>query len=427
MKHKHQYTIYIIAFYFSFNCLSIAQQPGDLDISFGNGGKVSVGIGGYFDVAQEVDVQKDGSIIVAGYGQESPSSYKGLSIARYLKDGNMDYDFGNLGLIQKQTNSMEGELNSIEIQEDDKIVAVGYSISSNTNNEDLTLVRFTKNGILDKSFGNSGLVVTEISNQKEIGEAVAIQPDGKIICVGTTQHDPNFDIFLVRYDEYGQLDYYFGQGGIVITDINSGHDIGKSLAIQEDGKLIVAGFTYSEDNFCMALLRYDTNGNLDSTFGKNGIAITNIYSSIGKLDLVLQNDGKIILVGPSKVDNTHHFTMLRFNTNGSLDNSFGKNGITQTIIGDFSEAESVALDSYGNIVVAGTTGLENEDFVVAMYSQNGILDPGFGLNGITQVNFNNNSVDRAHSLAIDSDGNIIVAGETTNEYTTFGLVRFIGK
>lgn len=427
MNYKFQFTFYLVAFYFSLNSLSIAQQPGDLDISFGNGGKVSVGIGGYFDVAQEVDVQKDGSIIVAGYGQESPSSYKGLSIARYLKDGNMDYDFGNLGLIQKQTNSMEGELNSIEIQEDDKIVAVGYSISSNTNNEDLTLVRFTKNGILDKSFGNGGLVVTEISNQKEICEAVAIQPDGKIICVGTTQHDPNFDIFLVRYDEYGQLDYYFGQGGIVITDINSGHDIVKSLAIQKDGKLIVAGFTYSKDNFSMILLRYDTNGNLDSTFGKNGIAITNIYSSIGKLDLAIQNDGKIILVGPSKVNNTHHFTVLRFNTNGSLDNSFGKNGITQTIIGDFSEAESVALDSYGNIVVAGTTGLENEDFVVAMYSQNGILDPGFGLNGITQVNFNNNSVDRAHSLAIDSDGNIIVAGETTNEYTTFGLVRLIGK
>ena len=427
MNYKSKFKLFLIAFYFSSTSLSIAQNPGDLDKTFGNGGMVNVGIGGYFDIAQEVDVQKDGKIIVAGYGMESASSFKGLSIARYLSDGSIDYDFGNMGLIQKQTNTLEGELNSIVIQKDDKIVAVGYSISSNTNNENLTLVRFTINGKLDKSFGESGLIVTEISNQKEIGESVAIQPDGKIVCVGTTQHDPNFDIFLVRYDEYGQLDPYFGLGGIVITNINSGHDIGKSLAIQNDGKIIVAGFSYSVDNFYMTLLRYDSDGQLDSTFAKGGIAITDIKSSIGKLDLALQNDGKIILVGPSEVDNTHHFTVVRFNNNGSLDKSFGNNGITKTIIGDFSEAESVAIDSYGNIVVAGTTGSGNESFAVAMYNQNGILDPGFGLNGIVKLNFNKNSVDRAHSLIIENDGKIIVAGETTNEYTTFGLVRLIGK
>lgn len=427
MNYKSQFKLFLIAFYFSSTSLSIAQNPGDLDKTFGNGGMVNVGIGGYSDIAKEVKLQMDGKIIVAGYGLESAASFKGLSIARYLSDGSLDYDFGNLGLIQKQTTTLEGELNSIVIQKDDNIVAVGYSISSNTNNENLTLVRFTKNGKLDESFGNGGLIVTEISNRKEIGESVAIQPDGKIISVGTTHHDPNFDIFLVRYDELGQLDPYFGLGGIVITDINSGHDLGKSLAIQKDGKLIVAGFTYSQDNFCMTLLRYDSNGKLDSTFAKSGIAITNINSRIGKLDLALQNDGKIILIGPSEVDNTHHFTVVRFNNNGSLDESFGNNGITKTIIGDFSEAESVALDSYGNIVVAGTSGLESQAFVVAMYSQTGILDPGFGLNGILEINFNKNSVDRAHSLIIENDGKIIVAGETTNEYTTFGLVRLIGK
>ena len=427
MNYNSQFKIFLIAFYFSSTSLSIAQNPGDLDKTFGNGGMVNLGIGGYFDIAQEVDVQKDGKIIVAGYGMESASSFKGLSIARFLSDGSFDYDFGNLGLIQKQTNTLEGELNSIAIQKDDKIVAVGYSISSATNNENLTLVRFTINGKLDKSFGESGLIVTEISNKKEIGESIAIQPDGKIITVGTTQHDPNFDIFLVRYDEYGQLDPYFGLGGIVVTDINSGHDIGKSIAIQNDGKIIVAGFTYSEDNFYMTLLRYDSNGQLDTTFAKGGIAITNIKSSIGKLDLALQKDGKIILVGPSEVDNTHHFTVVRFNNNGSLDNTFGKNGITKTLIGDFSEAESVALDSYDNIVVAGTTGSGNESFAVAMYNQNGLLDSDFGLNGIVKLNFNNSSVDRAHSLIIENDGKIIVAGETTNEYTTFGLVRLIGK
>ena len=118
---------------------------------------------------------------------------------------------------------------------------------------------------------------------------------------------------------------------------------------------------------------------------------------------------------------------VRFNNNGSLDQSFGRNGVTKTIIGNYSEAESVALDLNGNIVVAGTTELGNEQFVVAMYNQNGMLETGFGSNGIVKTNFTENSVDRAHSVIIDNDGNIIVAGETKNEYTTFGLVKLIGK
>jgi uncharacterized delta-60 repeat protein len=427
MKFKYNLIIYTIIFCFLFNYHGLAQHPGDLDKTFGNNGKVNVGIGGYFDVAQEVALQSDGKIVVAGYGRESASSFKGLSIARYLQDGTIDYDFGNRGLIQKQTTALEGELNSVAIQKDDKIIAVGYSISSTTNNEDITLVRFNKNGQLDKSFGNNGMVVTEISDQKEIGESVAIQPDGKIVVVGTTQHDPGPDIVLARYDKYGQPDFHFGDAGIVITNINPGPDIGKSLIIQPDGKIIIAGFTYIKDNFFMTLIRYNSNGNLDSTFGKSGITITDINSRFGKLGLVLQNDGKIILVGSSEVENTHHFTILRFNNNGVIDKSFGNKGLTRTKIGDYSEADAVALDSNGNILVAGTAKLENEAFVVARYNPMGILDTVFGSDGLVKAHFNEKSIDRAHSMIIDSNGNIIVVGETTSEYTTFGLIRLIGN
>ena len=427
MKYRYNPVINTIIFCFLLTYLSFAQNPGTLDKTFGNEGKVSVGIGGYFDVAHEVALQSDGKIVVAGYGRESSSSFKGLSIARYLQERNLDYDFGSLGLIQKQTTTMEGELNSIAIQKDDKILAVGYSISSTTNNEDITLVRFNKNGQLDKSFGNNGMVLTEISDQKEIGESVAIQPDGKIIVVGTTQHNPGPDIVLARYDEYGQLDFYFGDAGTVITNITPGPDIGKSLVIQRDGKIIVAGFSYSADNFFMTLLRYDSNGILDSTFGKGGIVITGFSSRVGKLDLVLQNDEKIILVGSSDIDNAHHFTVIRFNNNGVIDQSFGSNGSTRTKIGNYSEAHGVALDSNGNIIVAGTAELGNETFVVARYNPMGILDTIFGSDGLAKVHFNEKSIDRAHSVIIDSNGNIIVVGETTIDYTTFGLIRLIGK
>ena len=427
MKNKLNYFLFFTFIYFSFTYLGIAQSPGELDKTFGNGGRVNVGIGGYFDVVKSMALQHDGKIVVVGYGKESLVSFKGLSMARYLQNGEMDYDFGNLGVIHRVTKDLEGEANSVAIQKDDKIVVTGYSISPTTNNEEITLVRFTENGNIDKSFGNKGLIVTEISSEKDVGESVVIQNDGKIVVVGTTDHKPNADIVLIRYNENGSLDYSFGFGGIVITDINSAMDIGKSLVIQSDGKLIVAGFTHVVNNFFMTLLRYDSYGELDPTFGNSGIVITDINGRRGKMDLVMQNDGKIILVGPSEVEDSHHFTVLRFNNNGSLDKSFGYNGVTKTIIGDYSEAESVALYSDGNIVVAGTTELGNEQFVVAMYDQNGLLVPDFGSDGIVKTSFIKNSVDRAHSVVIDYYGNIIVAGETKNDYTTFGLVKLIGK
>ncbi len=427
MKYKLYYILFFTVFYFSLTCLSIAQSPGDLDKTFGNGGKVNVGISGYYDVAKSMALQHDGKIVLVGYGKESLASFKGLSMARYLQNGEMDFDFGNLGVNQRVTTDLEGEAYSVAIQKDNKIVITGYSISSVTNNEEITLIRFTENGNIDKSFGNKGLIVTEVSDKKDVGESVAIQHDGKIVVVGSTDHKPTTDIVLIRYDENGNIDYSFGINGIVITDIKSSLDIGKSLVIQSDGKIVVAGFTHIINKFFMTLLRYDSNGDLDPTFGESGIVVTDINGRRGKMDMAIQNDGKIILVGPSEVENSHHFTVLRFNTNGSLDKNFGNNGVTKTIIGNYSEAESVALDLNGNIVVAGTTELGNEQFVVAMYDQNGMLVHDFGSDGIVKTSFIKNSVDRAHSVVIDNVGNIIVAGETENDYTTFGLVKLIGK
>jgi len=427
LKYILNYLLFLPFNYFLLASLSIAQSPGDLDKSFGNGGKVNVGITGYYDVAKSMALQQDGKIVVVGYGKESLVSYKGLSIARYLTNGELDYDFANLGVFHRVTTDLEGEAYSVAIQKDDKIVVAGYSISPTTNNEEVTLIRFGKNGVIDKSFGNKGLVVTAVSNEKDVASAVAIQQDGKIVVVGSTDHKPTTDIVLIRYNENGSLDYSFGIGGIVITDINSGFDIGKSLVIQKDGKIVVSGFTHVGNKFFMTLLRYDLNGVLDPTFGISGIIVTDINGRRGKMDMALQNDGKIILLGPSEVEDSHHITVIRFNDGGSLDKSFGNDGITKTIIGDYSDAESVALDLYGNIIVAGTTELGNEQFVVAMYDKDGTLVPDFGLDGIVKISFIKNSIDRAHSVVVDNDGNIIVAGETKNSYTTFGLVKLVGK
>jgi uncharacterized delta-60 repeat protein len=427
LRNKLYIILYTSVVFVIFSFQSIAQSPGDLDKTFGNGGKVNVGIGGYYDVAKSMALQHDGKIVLVGYGKESIASFKGLSMARYLQNGEMDFDFGNYGIIHRVTKDLEGEAYSVTIQKDNKIIVTGYSISPETNNEEITLIRFTANGNVDDSFGEKGFIVTKISDGKDVAESVTIQNDGKVVIVGTTNHKPTTDIILVRYSENGIIDNSFGIGGFVTTDINSSLDVGKAVSIQQDGKIVVSGFTHAKNKFYVTLLRYKSNGDLDPTFGKSGIVATDINGRRGKMDMVIQSNGKIIVVAPSEVNNSHHFTVLRFNANGSLDKSFGNNGVTKTIIGNYSEAESVALDANGNIIVAGTTELGNEQFVVAMYDQNGVLVSDFGLDGVVKQSFIKNSVDRAHSVVIDSDGNIIVAGETKNGYTTFGLIKLIGK
>ncbi len=417
----------ITALFLSFITTGYAQTPGEPDKSFGNDGKVNVGIMGYSDVAKSMALQEDGKIVLVGYGQESPAKKKGLSMARYMPNGELDYDFGNYGIVVSLLSDVEGEAHSVAIQQDGKIVITGYSISSATNNEELTVARFNPDGTIDYKFGSGGIVITEISPVKDIGESVVIQPDGKILVAGTTTHSPSFDIVLVRYNDDGTLDDGFGLGGIVITDIDSALDLAKAVLLQPDGKIIVAGYTRAGTKFFMTLLRYDSFGNLDTSFGEKGIKITNINGRRGKMDLALQPDGKIVLVGPSEVNGSHHFTLIRFNGNGSIDNSFGKNGVVKTIIGNYSEAEAVALQPNGNIVVAGSTEKDKESFVVAMYNPSGYLVTDFGDNGFVIIDFSSNSTDRAHDVAIDKAGNIIVAGETKSGYTTFGLVKLIGK
>lgn len=213
---------------------------------------------------------------------------------------------------------------------------------------------------------------------------VAIQPDGKIVVGGESYNGSTFDFALARYNANGSLDAGFGTGGKVTTDLE-GHDRITSLAIQTDGSIVVAGaantsLSASNDNTGpnanFALARYTQAGNLDNTFGRDGKVITDLGSNADEAyDLVLQNDGKIVVTGSN--GNAADFTIVRYNVNGSLDANFFGNGMTTV---DFDNrpdfAHTISLYN-NNLYVAGrTAGSASDDFAVAVITNSVILPVG---------------------------------------------------
>jgi uncharacterized delta-60 repeat protein len=402
----------------------VAAADGDLDTSFDSDGKVTTDIGGSDDRARSVAIQSDGKIVAAGYSNNG-SNYD-FTLARYNTDGTLDTNFDSDGKVTTAIGSGTEQAFSVAIQSDGKIVAAGYS--NNGSNDDFALVRYNTDGSLDTSFDGDGKVITAIGGAADYAVSVAIQSDGKIVAAGYSNNGSNFDFALVRYNTNGTLDTSFDSDGKVTTAISGSNDIAHSVAIQTDGKIVVAGESGNGSNANFALVRYNTNGTLDTNFDSDGKVTTAIGSS-GDIarSLAIQSDGKIAVAGSSFNGSNEDFALVRYNTDGTLDTSFDSDGKVTTDIGSDNDfAYSVALQSDGKIVVAGhSDNGSNEDFALVRYNTDGTLDTSFDSDG--KVTTGIGSEDDAFSVAIQSDGKIVVAGVSSNgNNRDFALVRYAG-
>lgn len=397
--------------------------PGSLDDSFNGTGKVITPIGNNEDNARSVAIQSDGKIVVAGYTKNIADNYD-IALLRYNSDGTLDADFdGNVngnGVITTAIGDADDIAYSVAVQSDGKIVVTGYSF--NGTNIDVVLLRYNTNGELDDTFNGDGIVITDIGGY-ETATSLIIQPnDSKILVAGTTSHienngNVNENILLLRYNTDGSLDNTFDEDGIVITP---SIDRANAIAIQaDDGKIVVAGFTKNDAHIAdIALLRYNTDGSLDNTFDEDGIVITDIENNYDvAYSVAIQLDGKIVLAGATSSVNANNqdIALLRYNTNGELDDSFdgdaNGNGIILTDMsgygGDYGFITSVLIQpNDGKILAAGCAG-EPQDFALLCYNVNGSLDNSFGDQGkvVTPIsNFTNQGI----SAAIQPDGKKIV-------------------
>jgi uncharacterized delta-60 repeat protein len=234
---------------------------------------------------------------------------------------------------------------------------------------DFTLVRYNTNGTLDTTFDSDGKVTTAIGSGTDVAYSVALQSDGKIVVAGYSNNGSNFDFALVRYNTDGSLDTSFDSDGKVTTEVGSGNDGGESVAIQSDGKIVVAGYSYIGSNNDFALARYNTDGTLDTSFDSDGKVTTAIGVSVNYAKSVaIQSDGKIVAAGYNTGSN-NDLALARYNTDGTLDTSFDSDGKVTTAIGSNDRAYSVAIQSDGKIVAAGNSNNgSNEDFALVRYA-----------------------------------------------------------
>jgi len=422
--------ILAISLFFALSA-SVSAAPGDLDPTFGNGGIVITrGINGnnlnYLSYALAMAIQPDGKIVVVGEGNDGTFNFVAwdFAVVRYNTDGSLDSSFASNGRVVTQLSDNYDGAGAVAIQPDGKIVVAGRCDRIDSNS---AVVRYNPNGSLDASFNDTGIALTSGADR-----SVAIQADGKIVVAGG---GGNGSFAIVRYNPNGSLDTTFNGSGRVTTPVGGSAN---SVAIQADGKIIAAGESRNGSS-AFVLVRYNADGSLDTSFNGTGTVITSVGNAgSGASDLAIQIDGKIVVAGYSlaAADNwrTADFAIVRYNPDGSLDPSFGGTG--KILIPDSDSADyarSVAIQPNGKIVVAGDSSnigsdftVEGSDFALVRLNPNGSLDTSFNGTG-TVITSVGNAWDTASSVAIQTDGKIVVAGDTgPDEFKNFVVVRYQG-
>ena len=410
--------------------ISIAAQAaiGDLDPTFGAGGKVTSFVGGSNSTANAVAVQSDGKILVAGVPL----------LTRYNSDGLLDTTFGTNGIVM---NSGINQGKDVVIQPDGKILVTGNP--TNTRVE-FGVARFNSNGSLDTSFGTNGIASHSIypSDNLDPGNVrfVALQSDGKILVAGEQRLvccNVSTLFQVIRYNSDGSEDRVYENDSGIENDITA-------LVIQPDGKILLSGNTDDGNapGYRMAFVRLNPDFTYNSTLDGGGPLPTD-FGNVGFIDysIALQPDGKIIAVGQlgctfsgSCPTPGYKFALARFNSNGSTDTTFGTNGVVTNnfnIMIDPSETGAVQLKNIiiqpdGRLIV----GLDTFDgshyhFLLARFNANGSPDTSFGNAGQITTAFSTPD-DHLHSIILQPDGKIVAAGSTSNGTNTgIALARYV--
>lgn len=351
----------------------------------------------------------------------------------FAQVGSLDPGFGSGGIVTTDFHNYIDVLRDIAIQSDGKIVAAGLSYTVSTKS-DFALARYKTDGSLDKTFGTGGKATIDF-DEKDYATAMRIQPDGKILVTGFTITGTN-NFILARFNADGSPDAGFGNGGKVRTDLPGSYEKSYSVEVQSTGKVIQAGWVTMgslNDDMDFALVRYKTDGSMDTSFGDGGKRIVNLAKGSDDYPmtvLVLENDA-LLAIGYSVISTSTwsdgYISMARFDAEGNLDTSFGIAGIVQTKLGGMSAAGlSAALQPDGKILVGGNTNVSPSHFIIARFTEDGRLDSTFNAKGYTVSSPDNAE---GNALAIGNDGKIVIAGQVveivnSNLNYNIGFVRY---
>jgi uncharacterized delta-60 repeat protein len=406
-------------------------------------------------------VQPDGKIVVAGGAADGPA-FDDFAVARYNSDGSLDNSFSGDGRVLTnifgRTASADW-VRGVALQTDGKVVVVGYTNQSGSDSYGLAVVRYNSDGSLDSTFSGDGVVTKYVTSgtRNLFGNAVAIQPDGKILVAGdincVDKYTAGYCTLLARFNSDGSFDTAFDAAFFARASDNSTQGAA-GLALQGDGGILVAGTRDSGGGDGFAVARYTADGSRDTSFGTDGVATAFISTEVGSRDsgtsIALQPDGKIIVAGTTyTLSANNHFGVARFLSDGRIDTGFGASGVLTTNISGGAEsdhASSVAVQPDGKILVAGDMlfvrsdpfpypGLFSEanvDFAVVRYNSNGSLDKTFAGDGIATTDFRL-LADLARNVIVQPNGAIVLAGSSfthdpsdavSGGYGSFAIARY---
>jgi uncharacterized delta-60 repeat protein len=395
------------------------------------------------DIANAVAAQADGKLVVVGQTYKNNDfSGEDFVVTRYNTDGTLDTTFGRGGKVRTDFPGLAAVPSSVVIQSDGKIVVAGGAFPLFTFLGNFELVRYNPNGSLDRSFGNGGIVTTTFPEGSYAFD-VALQPDGKIIAAGTVFVDFNpgdisdTDFALARYNSDGSLDTTFGNGGTLMTDFFGNEDDAFSVLIQPDGKIVAVGSANNPASYYdFAAVRYLSNGTIDTTFGVAGKVSTDFgdQNFDRARSAALQSDGRIVAAGFAISQNggVQNFAVARYTSNGILDTTFSGDGKTQIDFGNCCQsATKLLLQSDGKIITVGGSNGESgdDDFLLARLNPRGSLDNTFGVGGQVRTSFGDLN-GGANGAALQSDGKIVAVGfqaTFSNQWANFALARYLSQ
>lgn len=426
-----------------------AASAGDLDRTFSNDGKVTYDVfGGVDDEVNDVAVQSDGKIVVAGSwcGFAAGCATRTFALARFHADGSPDASFGVNGRTLIAFPHGESRANGVAIQSDGRIVAAGWHDDNDgVDDANFALVRLNPDGELDPSFGDGGRQTTSFGGA-EYASAVALQTNAfpgdhrlRIVVVGSSRRGDDEDFALARYHMDGSLDPSFNGDGKVTYHFRGDQEGAIGVAVQPDGAIVTAGDTDDGDcpfscDYDWALARHHGDGSLDlSSFGFLGKVVDGLGGSDDfARDVAIDDDGRIVAAGSTNDAGDRDIVVVRYLPDGSRDSSFGSGGEVRTSFDSGGEANegasAIAIQADGKIVVAGGTDVAgHSDFALARYRSTGTLDASFADDGLRHADFGVASREWAQAIAIQVDGKIVAAGSTdagSDGDRNFAIARF---
>lgn len=411
--------------------IPLCALSGVLDNSFGNNGTIITDLYGLTDVGKNLIVDQQQKIIISGSTAIDKPSRRFFALTRFNQDGSLDKTFDHDGKVTTQdigpNKSIQGDIGGMDLQDSGKIVAAGRGNFDGKGG--LVILRYNEDGSIDQTFGAHGASFVADKQGEVHPLALTIDQAQNVIVAGALHtNNDNSSFIVMRFNRDGELDKSFGDQGYVVTTIAPGHNVVRAVKVDSQQRVVAAGFS-GDAQFVVA--RYLPTGAGDTDFGKDGIATVRFNENgIDTLNaLAIQNDDKIVVGGGVQVGaiggiRTIDFGIARLSSDGTLDPSFNQTG---TLILNFVRPAAsclwaLTIDVWGNIVAVGDS-MAVKGIAIARIRPDGTLDDMFGDGGKQVTPFGSTS--HWEGVAIQPDGKIVVGGYVWNgKHYDIGIARF---